>query len=44
MVSEEKIVHLLRIGNEVEQTAELLVEAANRAGGKDNISTVVCRW
>ncbi len=44
MVSDEQIAaELKRAGNNPDQAAEALVDAANAAGGKDNISVVVIK-
>lgn len=43
MISEEQISQILSTQSEVEEIADLLIESANDAGGKDNVSTVVCR-
>jgi serine/threonine protein phosphatase PrpC len=43
MISEDRIIQILSAKSEVEEIADLLIESANNAGGKDNVSTVVCR-
>jgi PPM family protein phosphatase len=43
MITVDQISEILSAGNEVDKIANLLVEAANLAGGKDNVSAVVCR-
>ena len=43
LVADHEISHILTAGGEVDDIANRLVSAANDAGGKDNISVVVCR-
>jgi len=43
MLTDKNISQILTDQQEVDQTAAHLVDAANAAGGKDNISVVVCR-
>lgn len=43
MISEEQISEILSNTSEVEEIADQLIESANNAGGKDNVSAVVCR-
>ncbi|MFC1892163.1 PP2C family protein-serine/threonine phosphatase [Thermodesulfobacteriota bacterium] len=43
MISDEEISKILKDESDVDKTAELLVSAAIEAGGKDNISVIVCR-
>lgn len=43
MISEEQIGDIFRQEDGVDRIAQALVDAANNAGGKDNVSAVVCR-
>ena len=43
MISEERISEIFRVEIDVGRIASCLIEAANDAGGKDNVSAVVCR-
>ena len=43
MISEDQIVEILKAESDVEGIADRLIHAANEAGGKDNVSTVVCK-
>jgi serine/threonine protein phosphatase PrpC len=43
MLSDEEIVGILQNDADVEKTGHRLISAANNAGGKDNISVVLCR-
>jgi len=43
MLSDEKILQVMTMGDDVNEVAAELVDAANDAGGRDNISVVVCR-
>lgn len=43
MISEDRMSRILGAKSEVEEIADLLIESANNAGGKDNVSAVVCR-
>ena len=43
MISDEQIEEILKAGNNVNDTANRLVDAALTAGGKDNTSVVVCK-
>ncbi len=43
MISDEQIEEILKTGNNVKDTARQLVDEALAAGGKDNISVVVCQ-
>jgi PPM family protein phosphatase len=43
MVSEEPVAEVLRASQTLEEAADRLVEAANEAGGKDNITVVLFR-
>lgn len=43
MLTDENISQILANHNEVDQMALNLIDAANEAGGKDNISVVVCK-
>ena len=43
MISEEEIEHILRDGTDVDHIAIRLIDAANDAGGKDNVSVIVCK-
>jgi serine/threonine protein phosphatase PrpC len=43
MVPEDKIKEILNPMGSVEKIAQRLVDAANEAGGKDNVSVVVCK-
>ena len=42
-VDDEQIAAILRASGELEQTCAQLIEAANRAGGRDNITCVLAR-
>lgn len=42
LVTDEQLAHILAEGNDVDDIAGRLIDAANEAGGKDNISVVVC--
>lgn len=43
MISEERLRDLLRADGSLDEAAQRLVEAANEAGGKDNITVVLFR-
>ncbi len=43
MIAEEQIADVFRFEIDVGKIAGCLVEMANKAGGKDNVSTVVCK-
>lgn len=43
MISEEKMSDILRLNKDVDETAKIMVEEANNAGGKDNTSVIVCK-
>jgi protein phosphatase len=43
MISEDQIVSILKKESDIDTIASQLIEAANTAGGRDNVSTVVCR-
>lgn len=43
MISEDQIVNILNAESDVENIATRFIDAAIEAGGKDNVSTVVCR-
>lgn len=44
MVDQNRILtELLRAGDQIDQTVEALIDAANTAGGKDNISVIVIK-
>jgi PPM family protein phosphatase len=42
-VDDERIAGILRASGELEQTCAQLIEAANQAGGRDNITCLVVR-
>jgi len=46
MVSDEEIFELIRRSRNTDRVAERLIKAANRAGGRDNISVILvkCTW
>jgi protein phosphatase len=44
MISDQQIKDILASEADVEKVTRLLIEAANNAGGRDNISAVVCRF
>jgi protein phosphatase len=45
MLSDRAIEELLKDhGGDIERSSALLVEAANRMGGKDNISVILIAW
>ena len=41
MLTDEEITHLLNQETDLNQAAEALIQAANQAGGKDNISVIL---
>ncbi|MBW1803349.1 MAG: serine/threonine-protein phosphatase [Deltaproteobacteria bacterium] len=43
MINDERIKDVLNAGDSVEDIANRLIDAANDAGGKDNVSVIVCR-
>jgi protein phosphatase len=43
-VSEKRIIDILRSGDDEKETCRHLVEAANAAGGSDNITVIVARY
>jgi len=43
MISEDQVSQILQSECEVEIIADRLIDAANDAGGKDNVSVIVCR-
>ncbi|MBN2062424.1 MAG: serine/threonine-protein phosphatase [Deltaproteobacteria bacterium] len=43
MVSDEKMSDILRSRKDVDDISEMMIEEANNAGGKDNISVIICR-
>jgi len=43
MVSDNEIARILTDGGEVPEICSRLVQAANEAGGNDNVSVVLCR-
>ena len=43
MLDDDRIAHVLMSGNALGQVAATLIEAANEAGGRDNISVVLAR-
>jgi len=44
MVSDENISQILSAGNDPEKTCRQLVERANEAGGRDNITVIVAQF
>jgi serine/threonine protein phosphatase PrpC len=43
MVSEERVAQILAESDSLAAAADALIDAANRAGGRDNITVVLCR-
>jgi serine/threonine protein phosphatase PrpC len=43
MITDKKIASILEAGTDVDNIAKNLIDAANDAGGKDNVSVVVCK-
>jgi protein phosphatase len=43
MISEEEMERVLRDEKDVDQIATRLIDAANNAGGKDNVSVIICK-
>jgi protein phosphatase len=43
MVSEERVAELLNAASTLEEAADRLIDEANDAGGRDNITVVLCR-
>ena len=43
MIKEDQITQILNTEKNVNDIATRLIDAANKAGGKDNVSTVVCK-
>lgn len=43
MITDEQIASILEAGRDVDNIAKDLIDAANDAGGKDNVSVVVCK-
>ena len=43
MISEEEMLKLLNSGGDIGDIANALADAANDAGGKDNISVIICK-
>jgi serine/threonine protein phosphatase PrpC len=43
MIIDKKIANILEAGTDVDNIAKNLIDAANDAGGKDNVSVVVCK-
>ena len=43
MLDDDSIAGIITAGDDVLQTALRLIEAANEAGGKDNVSAILCR-
>ncbi len=43
MINDDKIASILEEGTDVDNIANNLIDAANDAGGKDNVSVVVCK-
>jgi serine/threonine protein phosphatase PrpC len=43
MISDEEVASILRSAESLDETAEVLVRAANQSGGKDNITVVLFR-
>ncbi|HWF73309.1 MAG TPA: Stp1/IreP family PP2C-type Ser/Thr phosphatase [Solirubrobacteraceae bacterium] len=43
MVSEARVAEILRSSNELERAAQALIDEANRAGGRDNITVILFR-
>ncbi|MBW2609222.1 MAG: serine/threonine-protein phosphatase [Deltaproteobacteria bacterium] len=43
MITEEQVEDILKAGNDVDDIANLLVDAALAVGGKDNTSVIVCK-
>ena len=43
MIRENQIAEILQVESDVDTIAQRLIDAANEAGGRDNVSTVVCK-
>lgn len=43
LVSDEQITEILKGQSDIEVIADGLIEAALESGGKDNVSTIVCK-
>ncbi|MFC1816669.1 PP2C family protein-serine/threonine phosphatase, partial [Thermodesulfobacteriota bacterium] len=43
MLTDDQILQIINAHKDVDQIATQLIDAANKAGGKDNVSVVVCR-
>ena len=43
MITDEKIEEILKEEKDIKDTANLLMNAALAAGGKDNVSVIVCK-